>query len=172
MEESENEHYTKNVVDHIIEEETKKMAELKQRVQKEQILRTGLAANTRVIESSSSRLVHFIFNPNAESRVSSFTRKLKLMLKDELEDFERNEREKLEKYLEMYVDEQLDESDHYPVYYEKNDFYELELNQVNKVAFGVADNPFFKVQTDKYYPEAVVMNSNGEVLAHLGGEKL
>jgi len=81
------------------------MAELKQRVQKEQVLKTGLAANTRVIESTSSRLVHFIFNPSAESRVSGFTRKFKLMLKDELEDFERSEREKLEKYLEMYVDE-------------------------------------------------------------------
>jgi phenylalanine-4-hydroxylase len=48
----------------------------------------------------------------------------------------------------------------------------LELNQVDKVAFGVADNPFFKVQADKYYPEAVVMNRQGKVLAHLGGERL
>ena len=43
---------------------------------------------------------------------------------------------------------------------------------MDKVAFGVADNPFFKVQADKYYPEAVVMNRQGKVLAHLGGERL
>lgn len=33
----------------------------------------------------------------------------------------------------------------------------------------MADNPFFKMQTDKYYPEAVVVNKKGEILAHIGG---
>ena len=83
------------------------------------------------------------------------------MLADELESFEQTEREKLEKYLENYVDESLEEGEKYPVVYEKNNFYELELNQVDNVAFGVADNPFFKMQIDKYYPEALVLNKDG-----------
>ena len=44
------------------------------------------------------------------------------MLADELESFEQTEREKLEKYLENYVDESLEEGEKYPVVYEKNDF--------------------------------------------------
>lgn len=86
---------------------------------------------TRVIESTSRRVVHFTFNPETTSTVSPFTRNFKLLLTDELENFEQIEREKLEKYLENYVEEILDENEKYPVVFEKNDFFELELNQID-----------------------------------------
>lgn len=55
---------------------------------------------TRVIESKSSRIVHFIFNPNTTNKITSFSNKLKLMLEGNLEDYEKDEHEKFERFLE------------------------------------------------------------------------
>jgi hypothetical protein len=47
----------------------------------------------------------------------------------------------------------------------------LELQGINHVSFAVANNPFFKVDTEKYFPQALVLNAEGEVLAKLGGDE-
>jgi len=47
--------------------------------------------------------------------------------------------------LELYIDEALDDNDRYPITFEKNEFFEMELNAINHIAFSVADNPFFKL---------------------------
>jgi len=44
------------------------------------------------------------------------------------------------------------------VEFPENHFYELELSQISCVSFAVADNPFFKNEIAKYYPEAIVLN--------------
>lgn len=55
---------------------------------------------TRVIESKSSRIVHFIFNPMTTNKITSFSNKLKLMLEGNLEDYEKEEHEKFERFLD------------------------------------------------------------------------
>lgn len=116
-------------------------------------------------------MVHFIFDPCTTNRVTPFTRKFKLLLEGDLEQFEREEHEKFEKYLDMYVDEALDENDRYPVVYERNEFYDLELYTMSHISFSLADNPYFKMDTEKYYPEALILSSKGTVLAHLGASR-
>ena len=39
----------------------------------------------------------------------------------------------------------------------------FELTGLNKVSFNVADDPFFKASTSKYFPECIVMNKEGEI---------
>jgi hypothetical protein len=57
-------------------------------------------ADTRVIESADKRIVHFVFNPlGSSSKMTPFTRRLKLQLDGELEQFQREEREKFETFL-------------------------------------------------------------------------
>ena len=97
---------------------------------------------TRFIESESQRVVHFVFNPMSSCKITPFTRKFKLLMDGELEDFERDEHEKFENYLKNYIDETLEENEPYPIVFEKNEFYDLELNAIKHIAFSVADSPF------------------------------
>ena len=120
---------------------------------------------TRFIESDSQRVVHFIFNPMSSCKITPFTRKFKLLMEGALEDFEKDEHERFENYLKNYIDETLDENEQYPVVFEKNEFYDLELNAIKHIAFSVADSPFQKTDPEKYYPEAIVVNRFGEILA-------
>jgi len=60
--------------------------------------------------------------------------------------------------LDRFVDESLEEGERCPVEFPENHFYELELSQISCVSFAVADNPFFKNEIAKYYPEAIVLN--------------
>jgi len=38
---------------------------------------------------------------------------------------------------------------------------------MNHIAFAVADNPFFKIDQEKYYPVAVVLNQDGEIVTQI-----
>lgn len=70
---------------------------------------------TRVIESAHKRIVHFVFNPKQKLKVTPFTKKFNLLLTGDLEQFEIEEHEKFDQYLEKFVEETLDENDHNPV---------------------------------------------------------
>ncbi len=85
------------------------------------------------------------------------------MLAGDLEQHELEEAEKFEAYLDKFVEETLQEDEPYPITYEDNQYYELELNQIKSISFAVSNNPFFKLETEKYYPEAIVVNSNGDI---------
>lgn len=124
---------------------------------------------TRVIESATRRIVHFIFNPKQKVKVTPFVKKLNLMLAGELEQFETEEHDKFDAYIERFIEESLEEGEHNPVTYEDNEYSDLVLNGIDHVSFAVANNPFFKLDTEKYYPEALVINAAGECLARLGG---
>lgn len=89
----------------------------------------------------------------------------------ELEQFETEEHEKFEQYLEKFVEETLEDGEHNPVQYEENEYFELELKGINQISFAVANNPFFKLEVEKYFPEALVLNGEGKILAWLGGDK-
>lgn len=54
-----------------------------------------------------------------------------------------------------------------PIVYENSPFYCFELTGLNRIAFTVADDPFYKPLRAKYYPEVVVINMKGEVKARV-----
>lgn len=165
---SEKHHNAEQFLDSILNQEMQSLSDSKQLIKHQNKEVAQKKEATRVIESNSRRVVHFVFDPCQHTKVTPFTRKFKLMLENDLDTFEREEHDKFEKYLENFVDETLDDNDHYPVIYERNDFYELELYTMNHISFSVADNPFFKLDTEKYYPEALVLSKDGTIIAHLG----
>jgi len=64
--------------------------------------------------------------------------------------------------------EELDEGETNPVVYETMPYFHCELSQgINRIAFSTADDPFYKTTTPKYYPEAVVVNSEGNIMAKI-----
>jgi len=76
-----------------------------------------------------------------------------------LADFEEVENKAFDNYVEDYKNEQVDEVSHkYPIEFKPNSFFELELNALERIAFAVADNPFFRGDVAKYYPECHIIN--------------
>jgi hypothetical protein len=59
----------------------------------------------------------------------------------------------------------LDEGETNPVVYEKMPYFTCELTTLNKISFAVADDPFYKSERSKYYPECVVISKKGKILA-------
>ncbi len=43
-------------------------------------------------------------------------------------------------------------------------FFTCELTSLNRISFSVADDPFYKSNRPKYYPELVLMNIKGKIL--------
>ena len=136
-------------------------------IHKDHVAKAKLQRETRVIESSDRRIVHFVFDSGIQSRESPYARKLRLMLSGELEEFEKEEHEAVENYLEKLIEEQLEDTERWPVIMSPSHNVELELRQIESLSFGVADNPFFKLEPEKYYPEAIILSDDGEILAHI-----
>jgi hypothetical protein len=43
----------------------------------------------------------------------------------------------------------------------------MELTGLNRIAFSVADDPFYKPQRARFYPEVILMNLKGQVKARI-----
>jgi hypothetical protein len=85
-----------------------------------------------------------------------------------LKEFEDEENEKFQAYVLKMENEELEADEKSPIIYEDTPFFNCELTSLNRIAFSVADDPFFKQMKGKYYPECVVYNAKGKVLAVVG----
>jgi hypothetical protein len=103
-----------------------------------------LRQQSRAIESNNRRIVHFMFNPGMPTKMTPFTRKFISYLNGKLSDLEVSDQQKFDEYLEKLIEERLEEGEQNPIQYEDNQFFELELNTLENLAFAVADNPFVK----------------------------
>lgn len=84
----------------------------------------------------------------------------------ELAEAEESLQRACDEYIDKVENEQLDpEGEVYPFQFAKNDMYELELKDLQRLSFAVADNPFIKADVEKFYPEIHVISGDGEVLA-------
>lgn len=116
-------------------------------------------ARRRAIESTDERTVHFVFKPPHEIPETPFTKKFHRMMTNELEAFEETENKAFADYIEDFKNEQIvAESAKFPIEFKSNGFFELELLALERIAFAVADNPFFRGDVSKYYPECHLVN--------------
>ena len=65
-------------------------------------------------------------------------------------------------------DQELEPDEQSPIVYEDMPYFTCELTSLNRIAFSVADDPFYKPNRGKYYPEAVLINSKGKILTKIG----
>ena len=100
--------------------------------------------------------------------MSPFARKYLKYREGNLVDFEEEEKEKFDAYVQRMAAEELEEGETNPVVYETMPHFHCELTGgINRIAFSTADDPFFKTTTPKYYPEAVVVSAEGNILASI-----
>ena len=119
----------------------------------------------RQIESKDKRSVHFLFNSGLPTTISPFARKLTKLMDGTLEETEANEKEAFAGYIERMTNEELEENEVSPIKFENSPYFVCELGQLNRICFSTADDPFYKLTTQMYYPECVVANAKGEILA-------
>lgn len=94
------------------------------------------------------------------------------MMDGSLADFENKEAESFEGYIERYKEETLEDGEEFPITFPDNKFFELELANLERLSFSVADNPFFRADVAKYYPECHVINGEtGIVMATINPMK-
>ena len=123
---------------------------------------------SRAIESADRRIVHFIFDPQQPVEKTPFAQKFSQLMAGaaELAEAEESLQRACDEYIDKVENEQLDpEGDPYPFKFDKNEFRELELKDLQRLSFAVADNPFIKADVEKFYPEIHVISGDGEVLA-------
>jgi hypothetical protein len=126
----------------------------------------------REIESDNKRTVQFLFDPKVKVKIAPFTRKYLRFIEGNLTQFENDEREKFENYIQAIEGESIEGgNDEYnilkynPIVFENMPLVHFELTNLNTVAFQLADDPFFKSTRARFYPEVVVMNMSGKVKA-------
>jgi hypothetical protein len=142
-----------------VNDELQRLSTVKANIKDSMKAKALLREATRVIESTNKRIVHFIFNPHQRVKQTPFIKKLTLMLSGDLEQHEVEEHEKFEAYIEKFIEETLEDGEHNPVTFETNEYYDLALHGIDYVSFAVANNPFFKLDNEKYFPEAIVINA-------------
>jgi hypothetical protein len=92
-----------------------RLSDIKTQIKESIKTKATLKEATRVIESTHRRIVHFVFNPKQKCKVTPFVRKLNLMLSGDLEQFEVEEHEKFDAYLDKFIEETLEDAEHNPV---------------------------------------------------------
>ena len=87
---------------------------------------------SRAIESVDRRIVHFIFDPQQPREKSPFTQKFSQLMigAEHLNQCEEDLQKQCDEYIEKVEREELTEEDTYPLKFDKNNFYELELNDL------------------------------------------
>lgn len=152
------------VVDSLVGDQLNDFGLEKSRIKAMMMSKQSRREKSRLIESADRRIVHFIFNPGQSCKISPFTRKFIKMMEgpEELDAFEKQEAEAFDSYIEAITKEDEEATD--PIVYGPNPFYELELKGLHRLAFAVADNPFMKTDTAKYYPEIHVILADGTLV--------
>lgn len=69
--------------------------------------------------------------------------------------------------MERLENEELEEGEVNPIHYGEMPFFTCELTTLNRISFAVADDPFYKSNRSKYYPECVVFNSKGKLIVRI-----
>jgi len=98
--------------------------------------------------------------------VTPFTKKFDKFLNGSLAEFEGEETKAFEEYVDRYKEEALGDGEENPIQFPDNEHFEMELAQLERLSFSIADNPFFRADVAKYYPECHVINAEtGQVMA-------
>ena len=70
-------------------------------IRKSMIIKNEKREKSRLIESADTRIVHFIFDPKQPTTETGFSKKFSKLMADELEEFEKEEEEAFNSYVEQ-----------------------------------------------------------------------
>lgn len=121
------------------------------------------------MESVGRRIVHFVFDPLQPYTIQRFSRNFAALLDGSYSDLRKTDTEKLEAYCERLTEDPTTDMDiNWRELETPSPFEELQLGNMNHLSFAVADSPFSKLEVQKYYPELVAIDSDGNIVARIG----
>jgi hypothetical protein len=107
--------------------------------------------------------------------VSPFSRKYQRFLEGSLAAFEAEEGERFSEYIQSIEGEAIEGGNaewnvlkHNPIVFGESPFFSMDLGSLSRLAFQVADDPFYKSLKSKFYPEVILVNLRGQVKARVG----
>ena len=157
-----------NFLDKLVEEQLFVFDQTKEVIKASMLSKNERREKSRLIESADRRIVHFIFDPKQPCTETGFSKKFSKLMAGTLAEFEQQEEEEFDAYVEQISKEEDEGELENPIKFGPNAFYELELRDLYRIAFAVADSPFQKTDTAKYYPEIHIVNNEGNVVASIG----
>mmetsp|Transcript_39051 Transcript_39051/g.59497 ORF Transcript_39051/g.59497 Transcript_39051/m.59497 type:complete len:223 (+) Transcript_39051:1043-1711(+) len=123
---------------------------------------------SRQIESRDKRTVHFLFNPGVPNKISPFAKRYRQFLDGTLKETEASDKERFEGFIQRLMGDELEEGEKNPIEYGDMPYFNCELTGgINRLSFSTADDPFYKTSLNKYYPEAVIVSQEGEILGKI-----
>lgn len=114
--------------------------------------------------------MHFLLDTKVACKELPFSRKYKRVQENSTEDLEKKdeeEREAFAGFLERLESETVEEGETNPVVYDDAIYPIYNISCFKKLAFATADNPFYKPERNKYYPEVVIADNDGTVVARM-----
>ena len=91
-----------------------------------------------------------------------------------MNDEEAKERADFDEYVNKILGEEFDPAmDKYPIEYADMEAFHCEITpaaKIQKLSFSTADDPFYKATMPRYYPEAIVINKDGQEISRINGD--
>jgi len=122
-----------------------------------------------MIEHPQKRVVHFFFKAAFPWFETEFTIRLKLLLKNQYDHYIQRQAEKMEEYILKIQNDELDDLPKCPIKQIYSDLVEFDISHVWQFAFATSDDPYYEKPQNlqKYFPEAVLFDDQGNVLTTL-----
>lgn len=98
--------FVQNFLNEVVKDQLTDIAQAKEPIKRAIKIVTEKREKIRMIESDNRRLVHFLFKPNVPTTISPFARKYIKMLDGTLDEFEQEEHEKFDAFIERYGNEE------------------------------------------------------------------
>jgi hypothetical protein len=159
----------------ILGDQLKNVEATKDPIKKAMVANIQRKEKVRQIESKSSRTIHFLFDHGQPTRITPFTRKYARFIEGNLKQFEDEEHEKFQAYVQSIEAESIEGGNEEwnvllrnPITFGNSPYYSFELTGLNRIAFSVADDPFYKSMKAKFVPEVLLINMKGVVKARVG----
>ena len=107
-----------------------------------------------------------LFDTKFPPTVTPFERKFLRAISEGGAELDAEEEEKFQDYIERMKGEQLEEGEKNPVVFEPTKLltFEFQTTMVSRISFTTADDPFYKSEKEKCWPECVVYNAQGEII--------
>jgi hypothetical protein len=166
----ENKAKSNNFKNSVADEQLQKIGSAKDPIKKRVQFNLRQKETFRMIESKDRRIVHYMFNSGLPPIVTAFSRKYSWMLDGSLTSKTEAEATAFKEYIEKMAADELTPEDENPIKYEDSPYNTFDLGSMTRLCFSTADDPFYKSAVPKFYPEAVVFDTNGVCIARVGPE--
>lgn len=129
-----------------------------------------------MIENPTKRIINFMFVNPFPVILNEFSNRFRKMIDNKLDHYIADIDERINSYLDKIRNDEIDEEEleqsPYPISFSLSPHLTFEISNIGRISLATSDDPFFKVlpHHQKYFPEMVCYNKNGEIVEQINGD--